>query len=218
MGVRVRSKLLLMRCGATEWDRLDRVQGSTDLPLCDAGRKDVVEQVKGLAGVKLGCVMCGPDEASRETARILAKATGARVQVEAGLGELHLGLWEGLLASSLENKCWAGKVFLTDGAGVVAPGASESLEQYRDHVAPVFAGLVGRRRGPVGMVLRPIALGVIRCELDGGGLDKWCEMGENAAPLEWYDPSGQRTSVTDRANGVARGSAVSFFGRVAAAM
>lgn len=181
------SRLLLVRSGMTEWDRLGRVQGSADLPLCDAGRAEIDQRAGDLAGTKLSTLYAAPDEASRETARIIAKATGARVVVEAGLGEMHLGLWEGLLCSALEAKCKAGKVFLEDGQGVIPPGGTESLDQYRSRLLPVMNGLVTRRKVNVGVVLRPIALGVVRCALGGVGLEAFWEMVRTRPATEWYE-------------------------------
>jgi broad specificity phosphatase PhoE len=182
-----RSRVLVVQSGATEWDRLGRVQGSADLPLSGAGRADIDQRARQLEGTRLGAVISAPDEASRETANVLAKATGGRVQVDPALGELHLGLWEGLLCSALEAKCKAGKLFLEGGAGIVPPGGTESLDQYQARLLPNVARLIGRRRGDSAVVLRPIALGTLRCALNTVGLDAFWDMVRDRPGAEWYD-------------------------------
>lgn len=181
-----RSRVLVVRSGETEWDRLGRVQGSADLPLSQAGRADIDQRARELESTRLSVVVCAPDEASRETAAILAKASGARVMAESGLGELHLGLWEGLLGSALEAKCRAGRVFLEGGQGVVPPGAQESLEQFQARLLPEVFRLVGRRRGDCAIVLRPIALGTLRCALNNVGLEEIWDMVRSRPNFEWY--------------------------------
>lgn len=166
---------------------MGRVQGATDLPLTEVGRLEVQGLAEGLMGTRLGVVIAAPDEGSSETARLIAKATGARVQIEAGLAEMHLGLWEGLRTEELQNRCKAGKVFVDDGPGVVPPEGAESLEEYQARILEVVRGLVGKRRlRPVGLVVRPMALGVLRCALKDEDLDSFWQMIASHPGSEWY--------------------------------
>lgn len=195
-----RSRVLVVQSGATEWDRLGRVQGSADLPLSSAGRADIDQRARQLEGTRLGSVISAPDEASRETAAVIAKATGGRVLVDQSLGELNLGLWEGLLCSALEAKCKAGKLFLEGGAGIVPPGGTESLEQFQARLLPNVARLVGRRRGDSALVLRPIALGTLRCAFNSVGLSAFWEMVRDRPSAEWYDLSRNDPRLSSQAS------------------
>src|SRR5688572_29219178 len=92
-------RLLLMRTGSTEWDEAGRLQGSVDLPLSAAARQGVNDQIGMLGAAELAVVLTGPDEASRETAEIVADQTGCSPKVVDDLREINLGLWEGMLVS-----------------------------------------------------------------------------------------------------------------------
>lgn len=220
-----RSSLLLMRCGATEWDRLGRVQGAADLPLCDGGRADVVAEVQRLEqqGVRLSRVVTAPDEASRETARTLARATGGKIVVEPGLRDLALGLWEGLRWTSLESKYWAGRVFLEGEEGVTAPGAEESLGAFRVRVLKAFDRVIAKRKRDMAVVVRPMALGVMKCHLGGIGLDGMREVVEASSLVEWHvgqAPMKKSEPMASPARAKAAADARSsvFLGRAAAAL
>ncbi len=183
--------LLLIQTGATAWDRLGRLQGTTDLPLSDEGRADVDARARGLTGTHLSLIISAPDEASRQTAQAFARATRSKVRVREDLAEPALGLWEGLAMTELEQRCRAGRTFVEDGPGVVPPGATECLGEYRSRLWPaVMDALSAAKAGPrgsVALVLRPLALGVCRCELDGEPLESIWTMVRDRPAMEWYD-------------------------------
>ena len=78
-------RLLLIRCAQTEWDAVGRLQGSDDLPLSEQGRAWASGLGERLASdedalPKPGLVLHAPDEASAETASILAGPSKARTK------------------------------------------------------------------------------------------------------------------------------------------
>lgn len=183
---------MVMRSGLTTWDTLGRVQGATDLPLSDDGLAGVRADLEKLAPTSLGLIIAAPDEASRQTARLLAERTEARLEVVPELREMELGLWEGLRYEELESRfCRAGRKFLEDPTGVCAP-EGERLSDYAQRVVPevgkVLSRAVARVRSgvEVAIVLRPIALGLVRCALEGRGACEVWEMVTDRPNLEWH--------------------------------
>lgn len=180
--------LLLVRSGQTDWDAAGRVQGATDLPLSSGGRAAIETEVHALTGRELDLVLSAPDEASRETARILAIKTGAKVTVLADLAEPALGLWEGMTYDDLEKRfCRAGRLFLEDPCGVVAP-EGDSLLVASDRIMKAFIKGTGKVKlgCGVGVVVRPIALGVVRCALNEADIGELWSMVTTRPALEWY--------------------------------
>ncbi len=89
--------LALIRHGPTDWNARKLVQGSTDVPLSDAGRTKVAgwtlpREVDGFAWVSSPLSRC------LETANIL---TGASVRADARLVEMAWGEWEGRTLAEL---------------------------------------------------------------------------------------------------------------------
>ena len=190
MGKNSFSRVLLMRSGRTEWDLLGRVQGAADLPMAAAGVQAAQEQVAAVAGQKLVAIATAPDEASRATAKLLAGATGVkRITTVPQLGEMALGLWEGLRYEELEQRyCSAGRQFMDNPTGVVAP-EGEHMDAYAARVQEALRVVVGSHRGGsnIGIVVRPIALGLIRCFLNGADVGRLWAMLKDRPDAEWYD-------------------------------
>ena len=95
--------LLLVRHGETDWNADGRLQGHTDRPLSDYGRKQARElgdQLKeeGLEGEELEAIYASDLARARETAEIVGGRLGLSVVLDADLREKDWGTWEGLTA------------------------------------------------------------------------------------------------------------------------
>ena len=88
--------LALIRHGPTEWNRLGRIQGQTDVPLDARGREAVAAWTTPpvLEGYRW---VASPLSRAVETARIL----GAEPDLEPSLVEMDWGRWEGLRIEDL---------------------------------------------------------------------------------------------------------------------
>ena len=84
----------LIRHGETEWARLGRHTGRTDVPLTDLGRSQAVAVGRKVAGTVFAAVLSSPLERARDTARIAGY--GDRLEIVDDLREWDYGLDEGL--------------------------------------------------------------------------------------------------------------------------
>jgi alpha-ribazole phosphatase/probable phosphoglycerate mutase len=154
------------------------------------GAQAAQEQVAQFAGQKLVAIATAPDEASRATAKLLARATGVkRVAAIPQLGEMALGLWEGLRYEELEQRyCSAGRQFMDNPSGVTAP-EGEQVDAYAARVQEALGQVVGGHRAGsnIGIVVRPIALGLMRCFLNGADICELWAMLKDRPDAEWYD-------------------------------
>jgi len=90
--------LLLVRHGETDWNAAGRLQGHTDRPLNDYGRRQARELADRLAGDGIQAVYASDLVRARETAEILGARLGLEVVIDADLREKNWGTWEGLTA------------------------------------------------------------------------------------------------------------------------
>ena len=89
--------LLLVRHGETDWNAEGRLQGHTDRPLNDYGRRQAGELAERLAGEEEVDAIYASDLArARETAEIVGARLGLPVGVDPDLREKNWGTWEGL--------------------------------------------------------------------------------------------------------------------------
>ena len=93
MTTRHRPRLYLVRHGETEWARLGRHTGRTDVPLTEAGRVQARAIADRLAGIRFGRVVSSPLSRALETARLAGY--GEVVEVEPDLAEWDYGAYEG---------------------------------------------------------------------------------------------------------------------------
>ena len=120
-----RTRLVLVRHGATEHSAAMRLSGHNDLPLTPAGQA----QAAALAGRDFGdvaAIVSSPLRRARQTAEVIATALGLPVAVDDNVAEVDFGAFEGLTfaeAQAAEPEAfdrWAGS---TD----VAPPGGESF-------------------------------------------------------------------------------------------
>jgi len=90
--------LLLVRHGETDWNAEGRLQGHTDRPLSDYGRRQAGELADDLEDEKLEAIYSSDLARARETAEIVGERLGLPVVLHPDLREKDWGNWEGLTA------------------------------------------------------------------------------------------------------------------------
>ncbi len=178
---------VLIRCGATAWDAEGRVCGQAELPLTPAGRSAVLAGLGTLENLKLSTILCGSDEASVATAELVAGLAGCKVRPIQGLQEMSLGLWEGMLDSVLQEKCpRAYRQWIEDPASVTAPEGETASEAQERAVEALRAALakVKTEGQDVGIVMRPIVLGLVKCWLSGEPISRLWSITEDRPAIE----------------------------------
>ena len=90
--------LLLVRHGETDWNADGRLQGQTDRPLSDFGRRQARQLADELADEQLEAIYSSDLSRARETAEIVGERLGLPVVLEPDLREKDWGTWEGLTA------------------------------------------------------------------------------------------------------------------------
>ncbi len=162
-------KVLLLRSGQSTWDVESRLSGSVDLPLSPQARGSLEATIAQLDCDPLKCISAGPEETARIAAEMLARRCEARVKVCPALHEVSLGLWEGMLASeAAERHKSVYRQWRDDPTAIVPPGG-ESLEDAAQRLSKHIREILNKRKtdpsSGVGIVLRPMAYGLVHCWL-----------------------------------------------------
>ena len=90
--------LLLVRHGETDWNAEGRLQGHTDRPLSDYGRRQARRLAEELEGEELEAIYSSDLARAHETAEIVGERLGLPIVLEPDLREKDWGTWEGLNA------------------------------------------------------------------------------------------------------------------------
>ncbi len=95
-------ELWLVRHGETEWSRLGRHTGRTDIPLTEAGRAQAAAVARKLSGHEFALVLSSPLARALDTARLAG--FGDRVETTDDLLEWDYGADEGLTTQQIRRE------------------------------------------------------------------------------------------------------------------
>jgi broad specificity phosphatase PhoE len=174
-GARPSQALLLARHGETDDNRPPiRVQGFTDTPLNDTGRRQAAELAERVAPERIAALWSSDLARARETAEIVGSRIGLEPTLDARLREANRGDWEGRLFIDIEREqperylAWrrAGEQFRFP--------RGESLREQMDRVGAALEDV--RRQGlPALVICHGGSIRVTLCSLDPRGLDAFHE-------------------------------------------
>jgi probable phosphoglycerate mutase len=97
-------QIVLIRPGATEYDRQGRIQGTLDIPLSEEGREEVDRMIAELRGLPLDVLYVTRCQAAQETAQAIADALDLKLKKLDKMRNLDHGLWQGLLIEDVKTK------------------------------------------------------------------------------------------------------------------
>ncbi len=93
--------LYCIRHGESTYNAEGRVQGQSDVPLSDLGRRQGQAVAEALAEVGLEVIFSSPLRRAYETAEIVARRTGAPIRTDPRLKEINAGIFQDRLRSEL---------------------------------------------------------------------------------------------------------------------
>ncbi len=194
--------LVLIPWPETAWSASGRIGGRSPVPLSDAGRDQAENWSRQLAGAGISAVFSGDEQASTETADIVAKSTKARRKVSVGFAEVDAGLWDGLTTEELKRRYpKAYKRWNEDPSAVCPPegeGITEAFERLSESLEKVM-----RKQGDrsVAVVLGPLAFAVARCGIEATELHAVRSMMNNRPLAYSLNPDGQAVAPAWQAIG-----------------
>ena len=161
-------QLLLIRPGATEYDRQGRIQGTLDIPLSEDGRQQVEALDESVRDANVEAVYSSPCQSAAQTAELLAAGLELKVKAVEKLQNLDYGLWQGMLVDDVKTK--QPKVYRQwqDQPETVCPPQGETVTAAKQRVAEALKKLLKRHKNdravaivapePVASVIRHLLL------------------------------------------------------------
>ena len=139
-------KLLLIRHGESEWNRLKRWQGHSDVPLSERGRSQAAALAERLRDWSIDRLYCSDSRRAQETAGIIGDARGETPELDPMWRERDVGALEGM--SHAEARERYPEVFArSEGSGRFDPPGGEGHQALRDRAVLALARMHERHGG-----------------------------------------------------------------------
>ena len=159
-------RVILVRHGETEWNRLHQIQGSnSDTSLNKTGRQQVKSLALRLKKEPIQAIYCSPLERALETARAIASHHRLEVHLEPDLKEFNLGELEGIKIEDLD-KSYRETLFITREGNIFprVPGG-ESLKEVQQRAWGAIQRIISRySEGEIVIVSHYFVLLTILCQ------------------------------------------------------
>jgi len=159
-------RVILVRHGETEWNRLHQIQGSnSDISLNKTGRQQVENLALRLKKEPIQAFYSSPLERALDTARAIARYHRLEINPEPDLRELDLGELEGTKIEDL-NQSYREILFITrEGETLPRVAGGESLREVQQRAWNTVQRIVSRHtEGAIVIVSHYFALLTIICQ------------------------------------------------------
>ena len=143
----MKTTVLLIRHGETEWNKLGKFQGCTDIALAEEGIKQA-ELLKIRLKGNFDYIYTSPLSRAFETANILASITDKEVIVAPEIREINFGEWEGLTIHEIaENYLEVFKAWRTDKTESYICGGDSSINNAANRAKNCILDIVKKHKG-----------------------------------------------------------------------
>lgn len=171
------TSVILVPWPMTDWQVSGRYASNTPVAINERGEEQLEHWIEMIAAQAPAAVYgAGPDPA-KQTARLIAKRLKIRAKTAEGLEEVDLGLWEGLTRDEMKKRfAKAYKQWKDDPTGI-RPPEGEVLSIAGERLTEALRRLSKKHRNACfAVVLGPLALAAVRCQLEHKGYDSFWKL------------------------------------------
>ncbi|MDG2030354.1 MAG: histidine phosphatase family protein [Phycisphaerales bacterium] len=192
-------RITLIRSAETDWELQGRIRGSSDLPLSSHGVEVLSQALTDPPEIDV--IRHATDEASKATARLLARNTGARRRKLIGLEPPNFGLLEGLTMAEATERYPTRSRIWEENPLALNPPDGEPLNVLAERTGIALERTLSRvRTRSIAFVAHPLVIGVMRLLLTDLPSARYHEMEAAAARIEHFPaPDGGMESILIRA-------------------
>ena len=136
-------RLYIIRHGETEWNKIKRLQGQTDIPLAEEGIRLARETGIGMKGLPIDLVISSPLTRAVQTAQLLAEGRDIPILTDRRIIEISFGEWEGecifdseVLPTDFRD------LFYNDPLHCICPPGGETFDAVRRRTGEFYRSLL----------------------------------------------------------------------------
>jgi probable phosphoglycerate mutase len=192
------TRIVLIRHGQTEWNRVERFRGRADVPLNEAGLAQaeatgqrVAADVSPSGGWQPAAVYASPLSRAVKTAEAIARRLGLAVQIHAGIADIDYGQWQGLSPDEAKER-WPEIHHAWFNAPQTAriPGG-ETLDEIRVRAMGAVSEIAAHHAGQtVAVVSHTVVNRVILLAILGLGNDRFWRLRQDTCAINVFEADG----------------------------
>ena len=143
----MKTKVIMVRHGETEWNVLCKFLGSVDLPLNEKGRRQAGYAREALKDTHIDVIYSSPRKRAYETGEIIRGDRDLEIRTDEGLREIGCGKWEGMNGKEVEEK-YPGQIELWGNRPEECRiEGGDTFQQVSDRIVDAFWRIVEANRG-----------------------------------------------------------------------
>jgi len=174
--------LIIVRHGETDWNRIGRCQGISDVQLNDNGRRQARELGESLKGEDISAVYSSDLKRAFDTAKEIAMHHNLNVNIEAGLREMDQGVFEGLSFDEIRKNYSHILVKWREDPDLLKLPEGESLTEVQERAWGVFEKIyINHREETVVLASHNLTIITLLCKFSRVGLKGVRNFNLNAA-------------------------------------
>lgn len=192
-------RIILVRHGETEWNRLHRFQGRSDIPLNIKGYKQALSLAEALKEDEITAIYTSPLGRALETARHIGTFHPATpLMKELGFIEMDLGDFEGMLAHRWAAEQREFREFWEKNPGTLAMPGGESLTDVQERAVRTLERICKPYVSGNTLLIcsHNFVIGSLLCFASKISLDDFRQVGQDTAALNVIYKNGSDYEVT----------------------
>jgi broad specificity phosphatase PhoE len=185
------TRLVVVRHGRTEWNRVERFRGRADIELDEVGMKQAEATASRIAEWPVSAVYSSPLRRASTTAEILARRFDLEVEFMPGIIDIDYGEWQGLSPDEAAAK--DGGLYsrwLKSPHKAKFPGG-ETLAQVRARVASAVDGLITQHpRETIALVSHKVVCQILILSLLGADNSHFWQIAQDVCAVNLFEVRG----------------------------
>ncbi len=171
------TSVILIPWPMTDWQAGGRYASNTPVAMNERGERQLEGWLEMIAAQAPVAVYGADPDPAEQAARVIGKRLKIRAKTAEGLEEIDLGLWEGLTQDEMKKRFAKAYKQWKDDPTSIRPPEGEPLAVAGERLTEALHRLSRKHHHSCfAVVLGPLALAAIRCQLEGRGYDSFWEL------------------------------------------
>lgn len=158
-------RVIFIRPGETEWNKIGRWQGVVSIPVSTTGMKQAKRLAQFVRNIGMDVIYSSTLRRARDTAAVISEYTHTKIVYDQRLRERNMGEWQGLTTPEIQQWCRADyQKLLEDPQEFMIPGG-ESREQVAQRVHACFDEIIAGEENTIGIISHTTAVRSLLAQL-----------------------------------------------------